>query len=79
MKASVVDGYPKGNKMKILIEDAEASHVNALRRAIMADVPKMAISKVMFTLGVNEDNNNRGEFTNPSMPSLTKLLLIDWQ
>ena len=60
MKASVVDGYPKGNKMKILIEDAEASQVNALRRAIMADVPKMAISKVMFTLGVNQDNN-RGE------------------
>ncbi len=60
MKASVVDGYPKGNKMKILIEGAEAYQVNALRRAIMADVPKMAISKVMFTLGVNQDNN-RGE------------------
>ena len=60
MKASVVEGYPKGNKMKILIEDADASQVNALRRAIMADVPKMAISKVMFTLGVNQDNN-RGE------------------
>lgn len=60
MKASVVDGYPKGNKMKILIEDVEASQVNALRRAIIADVPKMAISKVMFTLGVNQDNN-RGE------------------
>jgi DNA-directed RNA polymerase subunit D len=60
MKASIVDGYPKGNKMKILIEDVEASQVNALRRAIIADVPKMAISKVMFTLGVNQDNN-RGE------------------
>ena len=60
MKASVVDGYPKGNKMKILIEDADASQINALRRAIMADVPKMAIDKVMFTLGVNQDNN-RGE------------------
>ena len=60
MKASIVDGYPKGNKIKILIEDADASRVNALRRAIMADVPKMAISKVMFTLGVNQ-NNNRGE------------------
>jgi len=60
MKASVVEGYPKGNKMKILIEDVDASQVNALRRAIMADVPKMAISKVMFTLGVNQDNN-RGE------------------
>jgi DNA-directed RNA polymerase subunit D len=60
MKASVVDGYPKGNRMKVLIEDVDASQVNALRRAIMADVPKMAISKVMFTLGVNQDNN-RGE------------------
>ena len=46
MKASAVDGYPKGNKMKILIEGTDASQVNALRRAIMADVPKMAISKV---------------------------------
>jgi len=60
MKASVVDGYPQGNKMKILIEGTDPSQVNALRRAIMADVPKMAISKVMFTLGVNQDNN-RGE------------------
>ena len=60
MKASVVEGYPKGNKMKILIEDVDASQVNALRRAIMSDVPKMAIEKVMFTLGVNQDNN-RGE------------------
>ena len=60
MKASIVDGYPQGNKIKILIEDTDASQVNALRRAIMADVPKMAISKVMFTLGVNQDNN-RGE------------------
>tara|TARA_B100000459_G_C8578953_1_gene202309 strand:- start:453 stop:1385 length:933 start_codon:yes stop_codon:yes gene_type:complete len=60
MKASVVEGYPKGNKMKILIEGTDASQVNALRRAIMADVPKMAIDKVMFTLGVNQDNN-RGE------------------
>ena len=48
MKASVVEGYPKGNKMKILIEDVDASQVNALRRAIMSDVPKMAIEKVMF-------------------------------
>ena len=60
MKASIVDGYPQGNKIKILIEDTDASQVNALRRAIMADVPKMTISKVMFTLGVNQDNN-RGE------------------
>ena len=60
MKASIVDGWPKGSSIKILIEGTDAAQVNALRRAIMADVPKMAISKVMFTLGVNQDNN-RGE------------------
>ena len=60
MKASIVDGWPKGNSIKILVEGTDAAQVNALRRAIMADVPKMAISKVMFTLGVNQDNN-RGE------------------
>ena len=49
MKASIVDGYPQGNKMKILIEDTDASQVNALRRAIISDVPKMAIDKVMYT------------------------------
>ena len=46
MKASIVDGWPKGNEIKILIEGTDAAQVNALRRAIMADVPKMAISKV---------------------------------
>ena len=42
--------------MKILIEDVDASQVNALRRAIMSDVPKMAITKVRFEQGVTQDN-----------------------
>ena len=36
MKASIVDGWPKGNEIKILIEGTDAAQVNALRRAIMA-------------------------------------------
>ncbi|MFQ6013424.1 MAG: DNA-directed RNA polymerase subunit D [Thermoplasmata archaeon] len=35
----------------LLIEDAEPSFVNALRRTLMADVPKMAIEEVEFHLG----------------------------
>ncbi|MFQ5907719.1 MAG: DNA-directed RNA polymerase subunit D [Thermoplasmata archaeon] len=36
---------------RLLIEEAEASFVNALRRTLMADVPKMAIEEVEFHLG----------------------------
>ena len=76
MKASIVDGYPQENKIKILIEDTNASQVNALRRAIMADVPKMAIDKVMFTLGVNQDNNRGEIFESVNAPvSYTHLTL----
>ena len=77
MKASIVDGYPKGNKMKILIEDVEASQVNALRRAIIADVPKMVVSKVMFTLESTK-TTIEVKFTNQSMHFLMRSLLTDW-
>jgi DNA-directed RNA polymerase subunit D len=36
---------------RILVEDAEPSFMNALRRTLMADVPKMAIEEVEFHLG----------------------------
>ncbi|MFQ5986713.1 MAG: DNA-directed RNA polymerase subunit D [Thermoplasmata archaeon] len=35
----------------LLVEDTEPSFVNALRRTLMADVPKMAIEEVEFHLG----------------------------
>ena len=78
MKASIVDGWPKGNEIKILIEGTDAAQVNALRRAIMADVPKMAISKVMFTLGVNQTTTVE-KSSNRLTHFLTKLLHTDWQ
>jgi DNA-directed RNA polymerase subunit D len=56
MKAQVVEGWPKGNKIRILLSDTNAAQVNSLRRAIMADVPKMAITKVRFEQGVTQDN-----------------------
>lgn len=60
MKTQIVDGWPKGNRIKILITDTDAAQVNAIRRTILSDVPKMAISKVRFELGQTQDQ--KGEY-----------------
>ncbi len=41
----------KDDSLKILIEETEPAFVNALRRVLIADVPKMAIEDVEFHLG----------------------------
>ena len=46
MNIESVKGWPKGRKAKYLISDSDASQVNAMRRAILSDVPKMAIAFV---------------------------------
>lgn len=56
MKAQIVEGWPKGNKIRIILSKTNAAQVNSLRRAILADVPKMAITKVRFEQGVTQDN-----------------------
>ena len=57
MKAEIVDGWPKNNNIRILLSDTNAAQVNSLRRAIIADVPKMAITKVRFEQGVTQDED----------------------
>ena len=56
MKTEIVDGWPQGNEIRILISEATASQVNAIRRALIADVPKLAITRVDFSQGVTQDN-----------------------
>ena len=56
MKAQIVEGWPKGNKIRIILSETNAAQVNGLRRAILSDVPKMAITKVRFEQGVTQDN-----------------------
>ncbi|MGB1588848.1 MAG: DNA-directed RNA polymerase subunit D [Candidatus Poseidoniaceae archaeon] len=60
MKAEIVKGWPKDNQIRILLSDTNAAQVNSLRRAIIADVPKMAITKVRFEQGVTQDES--GEY-----------------
>ena len=57
MKAQIVNGWPKENRIRILITDSDASQVNSLRRTILSDVPKMAITKVRIEQGTNVDEN----------------------
>ena len=56
MKAEIVEGWPKDNRIRIVLSNTNAAQVNSLRRAILADVPKMAITKVRFEQGVTQDN-----------------------
>ena len=56
MDVQIVDGWPRGNEIRILLTNTDAAQVNAVRRALIADVPKLAIDKVNFTQGVNQDN-----------------------
>ncbi len=56
MKTEVVQGWPQGHEIRILISETDASQVNAIRRALIADVPKLAITRVDFSQGVTQDN-----------------------
>ena len=56
MKTEIVEGWPQGHEIRILISEADASQVNAIRRALIADVPKLAITRVDFSQGVTQDN-----------------------
>ena len=56
MDIEFVEGWPKENKVRLLIKNTDSAQVNALRRTIIADVPKLAISRVDFSQGVTQDN-----------------------
>ncbi len=57
---------PMENRMKLLISDATPETVNALRRTLMADVPKMAIESVDFHLGpISDEEGNEYESVTP--------------
>ena len=56
MKTEIVEGWPQGHEIRILISETNASQVNAIRRALIADVPKLAIPRVDFSQGVTQDN-----------------------
>lgn len=56
MKTEIVEGWPQGHEIRILITETDAAQVNAIRRALISDVPKLAITRVDFSQGVTQDN-----------------------
>ncbi|MFQ3317162.1 MAG: DNA-directed RNA polymerase subunit D [Candidatus Poseidoniaceae archaeon] len=59
MDVQIVDGWPNGNAIRILLTNTDAAQVNAIRRALIADVPKLAIDRVNFDQGTHQDNKGQ--------------------
>jgi len=52
-------------KIRILLVDTDRSFVNAIRRTLIADTPKMAIDKVRFEMGTVEQDGEVWETNGP--------------
>jgi len=52
-------------RMKLLLKETDRSFMNALRRTLLSDVPKMAIDSVRFQLGTKEQDDELWETTGP--------------
>ena len=55
----------KDEKIRILLTDTDRSFVNAIRRTLMAETPKMAIDKVRFEMGTIEQDGEVWETNGP--------------
>ena len=64
MKANIVNGWPQNNSVRIEISETDASQVNAIRRALISEVPKLAITRVNITQGVEEKDGEILESVN---------------
>ncbi len=64
MKADIVEGWPKENSIRITLSETDASQVNAIRRALISDVPKLAITRVNISQGVVENDGEILESVN---------------
>ena len=56
MKVEPVKNWPQGNSHRIILSETSTAQVNSIRRALIADVPKLAITRVDFAQGINQDN-----------------------
>jgi len=64
VKAEIVEGWPKENSIRIALSETDASQVNAIRRALISDVPKLAITRVNISQGVVENEGQILESVN---------------
>ncbi|MDP6379362.1 MAG: hypothetical protein QF885_06915, partial [Candidatus Thalassarchaeaceae archaeon] len=53
--------YEEDNSMRIFVSNSDRSFMNALRRTMIADVPKFAIDQMRIELGLFQDKDT-GEY-----------------
>ena len=63
VKAKIIE--ENDEKISILLSDSERAFVNALRRTLMSDTPKMAIDTVRFEMGTIEQDGEVWETNGP--------------
>jgi DNA-directed RNA polymerase subunit D len=63
VKAKIIE--EDDEKISILLSDAERAFVNAIRRTLMSDTPKMAIDTVRFEMGTIEQDGEVWETNGP--------------
>ena len=63
VKAKVIE--ENDEEISILLSDAERAFVNAIRRTLMSDTPKMAIDTVRFEMGTIEQDGEVWETNGP--------------
>jgi DNA-directed RNA polymerase subunit D len=63
VKAKVIE--ENDEKISILLSDVERAFVNAIRRTLMSDTPKMAIDTVRFEMGTIEQDGEVWETNGP--------------
>ncbi|SVD86167.1 uncharacterized protein METZ01_LOCUS439021, partial [marine metagenome] len=76
MKVEIVDGFPKGNIIKIILKDSDSAQMSALRRTILTDVPKMAVSKVRFEMGRDSESGDESVNALPDEVIAHRLAMI---
>ncbi len=58
--------HAEEKSIQLLLSDTTVAQVNSIRRTILTDVPKMAISKVRFELGVTDPDDDGEQFESVS-------------
>ena len=76
MKVEIVDGFPKGNIIKIILKDSDSAQISALRRTILTEVPKMAVSKVRFEMGKDSESGDESVNALPDEVIAHRLAMI---
>ena len=63
VKAKVIE--ENDEKISILLSDTDRAFVNAIRRTLLSDAPKMAIDTVRFEMGTIEQDGEIWETNGP--------------